>query len=170
LVFVFFAKSVFFHNLWFYLDGSSISRGQGLFFAAFLALFFSVFLGARFWDVNWKCWVWSAKYSTFRASGVLGVSQKTWFLGQKSEKNTTRKITSFLLGFHEIVTTPTREPRFWGAPKRKKLKKTDIFCAFFYCLLSVFLRTFFVKISSFIITYRFTSIKLSFSHVDHLVS
>ena len=48
LFFLFIAKNVIFQNLAFRLDGSSILRGQGPFFDAFLGHFFGVFLGFVF--------------------------------------------------------------------------------------------------------------------------
>ena len=48
IFFSFISKNANFQNLAFYLDGSSILRGQGLFFGAFFGYFFGVFFATNF--------------------------------------------------------------------------------------------------------------------------
>ena len=163
-------QNLFFHNWVFYLNRSSIFRDLGFVFPVFLVCFSSAFFEASFGAIQWKYRVWSAKYSTLVASCVLDVNQKTWVLAKNQEHRRTPILVSFWWHVLEIVTTPTREPRFWRAPKRIKQQNRVIFCVFFALSCCCFLVSFFDKNSYLSVTHRFVSIKLTFSHVQPLVS
>jgi hypothetical protein len=84
----------------------------------FLALVFKLY------NENVKFYLQNKALSGLQASYVY--LNKLDFYNKTNEKHTTRKITSSLNCFHEIVPSLTREPRSLGAPKRKN-RKTNIY-------------------------------------------
>ena len=123
-----FVKKLFFHNPAFRLDGKPIFQVYGPCFSHFCACFSIVFFGANFGVMHSKHRVWSAKYNTFWASGMLAHLEKSGFWVQNRRRK--ELIKKWLFNDLFLKSSPLlhRSSILGGFMSEQKWETNEFFC------------------------------------------
>ena len=118
-------------------------QGSRHLFSFFFWYVFLVFFWGQFLSYTMKNRVWSAKYSTFGASCVLDVYQKTWFLGKKRSTRELKIYHHVHDNFLKSSPLPHDSHDLGGLRSEQNWKNELSFVWVFLFLFVVYLMTFF---------------------------